>query len=436
MNVVIEVPPAAVQAGRWKEGATLEVLAETDGGRGRSARPAARLAAERARRAARAARRDRRRRRTVFVRLRADGESVVERTSLAPGPSTLVARPAGVPVGPARPGHPGRACSSSRATSGSSSTGRSWRRSIASRSGCSIGTASRCATALSWSSRTAAGGPASRRRTCRSPRSAAAIMSSSSARRPRRDRAQAAGLPDKVVSHGDVPVASSRSLAGSWRHALRRVLGVVAGAAAARHRRRSRAAGLPRGRALRPRRRVSHAARTAGSSKGLTQDDFEIFEDGKPQTIETSDFITFDTWTPDAERRDPRTQQDGYDLAADPTYRVFVIVVDRVAFDMVGRTLHAAAAEALHRAHARPARSVRAHHHAKSVSGPISSSGRRRRRSTPRARPSRSGAIDEGRLRRRGAGRLVSHAASSRSSRGSATTRRTRCSRAWSSCSA
>ena len=29
--------------------------------------------------------------------------------------------------------------------------------------------------------------------------------------------------------------------------------------------------------------------------------------------------MTFDTWTPDAERKDPRTQQDAYDLAADPT---------------------------------------------------------------------------------------------------------------------
>lgn len=70
--------------------------------------------------------------------------------------------------------------------------------------------------------------------------------------------------------------------------------------------------------------------------EGLTRDDFEIFEDGAPQAIESSEFITFGTWTPEAERRDPRNQQEGYELAADPTYRVFVIVVDREAFDMVG----------------------------------------------------------------------------------------------------
>lgn len=70
---------------------------------------------------------------------------------------------------------------------------------------------------------------------------------------------------------------------------------------------------------------------------GLTKDDFEIFEDGKPQAIENAELITFDTWTPEAERTDPRTQQDAYDLAADPTWRVFVIVVDPAAYGMEGR---------------------------------------------------------------------------------------------------
>ena len=53
--------------------------------------------------------------------------------------------------------------------------------------------------------------------------------------------------------------------------------------------------------------------------EGLTKGDFEIYEDGKPQAIESAEYITFDTWTPDAERKDPRTQQDAYDLAADPS---------------------------------------------------------------------------------------------------------------------
>jgi VWFA-related protein len=71
--------------------------------------------------------------------------------------------------------------------------------------------------------------------------------------------------------------------------------------------------------------------------EGLTKDDFEIYEDGKLQAIESAEFVTFDTWTPEGERKDPRTQQDAYDLAADPTWRVFVIVIDPNAYNFQGR---------------------------------------------------------------------------------------------------
>jgi len=71
--------------------------------------------------------------------------------------------------------------------------------------------------------------------------------------------------------------------------------------------------------------------------EGLTKDDFEIFEDGKPQAIELAEYVTFDTWTPEAERRDPATQQDAYDLLADPTWRVFVIVIDPKAYGLRGQ---------------------------------------------------------------------------------------------------
>src|SRR5579859_5123299 len=66
--------------------------------------------------------------------------------------------------------------------------------------------------------------------------------------------------------------------------------------------------------------------------EGLTADDFEVFEDGAPQKIDTFEFDRFDTWTPDAERKDPPTQQAAYDLAADPSWRVFVIVIDRAVY--------------------------------------------------------------------------------------------------------
>src|SRR3954471_13529350 len=71
--------------------------------------------------------------------------------------------------------------------------------------------------------------------------------------------------------------------------------------------------------------------------EGLTRDDFEVYEDGKLQEVEQAEFVAFDTWTPEGERKDPRTQQARYDLAADPTYRVFVIVLDPSAYNMQGR---------------------------------------------------------------------------------------------------
>ena len=65
--------------------------------------------------------------------------------------------------------------------------------------------------------------------------------------------------------------------------------------------------------------------------EGLEAEDFEILEDGKPQKVESFDFIKFDTFTPDVVRRDPSSQREGFDKAADPRYRVFVIFVD-IAF--------------------------------------------------------------------------------------------------------
>ena len=64
--------------------------------------------------------------------------------------------------------------------------------------------------------------------------------------------------------------------------------------------------------------------------EGLAAADFEILEDGKPQQIDSFDFLKFDAFTPDAERRDPVSQRAGFDMAADPRYRVFVIFVDMV----------------------------------------------------------------------------------------------------------
>jgi len=67
----------------------------------------------------------------------------------------------------------------------------------------------------------------------------------------------------------------------------------------------------------------------------LEAEDFEVLEDGKPQKIESFDFVKFAAFTPDVERRDPRSQREGFDMAADPRNRVFVIFVD-MAFSESG----------------------------------------------------------------------------------------------------
>ena len=62
--------------------------------------------------------------------------------------------------------------------------------------------------------------------------------------------------------------------------------------------------------------------------EGLTKADFEIFEDGKPQSVEEFEFIRVSPVTSDDERRDPTSIEDGNRQAADPHNRVFVVYLD------------------------------------------------------------------------------------------------------------
>lgn len=64
--------------------------------------------------------------------------------------------------------------------------------------------------------------------------------------------------------------------------------------------------------------------------RGLTADDFELTEDGTRQTIDTTEFVEYERWSPGAERPDPRDQRESFRLAADPRYKVVVVYVDRV----------------------------------------------------------------------------------------------------------
>lgn len=63
--------------------------------------------------------------------------------------------------------------------------------------------------------------------------------------------------------------------------------------------------------------------------EGLTAADFQVFEDGKPQTIQTFELISVRSSPVDAERRDPATVADSERQATDPRNRLFVVYLDR-----------------------------------------------------------------------------------------------------------
>ncbi len=60
----------------------------------------------------------------------------------------------------------------------------------------------------------------------------------------------------------------------------------------------------------------------------LEKTDFEIFEDGKPQKVETFELVGVDPFTPENEKRDPNTVEEANALAADPKNRAFVVYLD------------------------------------------------------------------------------------------------------------
>ena len=69
--------------------------------------------------------------------------------------------------------------------------------------------------------------------------------------------------------------------------------------------------------------------------EGLKQEDFEIYEDGKPQQVDTFEFVHIVPEVEDA-RIDPNTQREGEEQATDPRARVFVVVLDTWHVDILG----------------------------------------------------------------------------------------------------
>lgn len=70
--------------------------------------------------------------------------------------------------------------------------------------------------------------------------------------------------------------------------------------------------------------------------EGLTAADFEVLEDGVVQNISSFEFVRFPQSNPVEERRDPNSQREGFELAADPSYRVFAIYLDNLHVDFSG----------------------------------------------------------------------------------------------------
>jgi VWFA-related protein len=70
--------------------------------------------------------------------------------------------------------------------------------------------------------------------------------------------------------------------------------------------------------------------------EGLTAEDFEVLEDGVPQKIASFQFVEYQRNTPSGERRDPNSQREAFQLAADPTYRVFILYLDNLHVDFKG----------------------------------------------------------------------------------------------------
>jgi len=63
--------------------------------------------------------------------------------------------------------------------------------------------------------------------------------------------------------------------------------------------------------------------------EGLTIDQFEVFEDGEPQRIDSFEFVRLEGGAGDGTRRDPGSLREMRAEAADPHNRVFVVYLDK-----------------------------------------------------------------------------------------------------------
>ena len=70
--------------------------------------------------------------------------------------------------------------------------------------------------------------------------------------------------------------------------------------------------------------------------EGLTAPDFQVLEDGKPQTVETVEFVRIEPSLSESLRRDPGSMNEMYALVANPHNRVFVVFLDHPHVTIAG----------------------------------------------------------------------------------------------------
>ena len=70
--------------------------------------------------------------------------------------------------------------------------------------------------------------------------------------------------------------------------------------------------------------------------EGLKAEDFQVLEDGKPQAIESLEFVRVEPSLSEATRRDPNSVREMLTLAADPHNRVFVVFLDQLHVSVDG----------------------------------------------------------------------------------------------------
>jgi VWFA-related protein len=70
--------------------------------------------------------------------------------------------------------------------------------------------------------------------------------------------------------------------------------------------------------------------------EGMTAADFQVLEDGKPQKVETVEFVRIEPSLSESTRRDPNSMREMLALVADPHVRTFVVFLDQLHVTVAG----------------------------------------------------------------------------------------------------